>query len=211
MADVGNNDERSRQQAHDGGTSAPFDGADYVRWAYRLLLGREPESPATVENNPFKNDRTRLVRSVLDSDEFRKSNSFLWPFAPQSGLTAEFDIHRLRQREKRWDNVAELRRWASAVPMGNGVVLCRTLGKYRQYVSESDIGLSPYVILDGFFEYAVTEFVVRNVTEGMTVMDLGANYGYYTILWLILLVIQGTYTPSSRIRRPSRLSVVASE
>jgi FkbM family methyltransferase len=66
--------------------------------------------------------------------------------------------------------------------MGNGTILCRTLGKYRQYVGESDIGLSPYLILDGFIEYSITEFVARNVSRGMTVMDLGANYGYYTIL-----------------------------
>lgn len=39
-----------------------------------------------------------------------------------------------------------------AVPMYNGTILCRTLGKYKQYVNESDIDLSPYVILGGFFE-----------------------------------------------------------
>jgi FkbM family methyltransferase len=172
MAEAENDDERSRWRKPDGGTTEPFDGEDYVRWAYRLLLGREPESLETVENNPFKNDRKRLVRSVLDSDEFRNSNSFLWVPTPQSGLTAD----------KRWDNVAELRHRASAVPMGNGMILCRMLGKYRQYVSENDIGFSPYVILDGFFEYSITEFIARNVTPGMTVMDLGANYGYYTIL-----------------------------
>ena len=121
MAEAENDDERSRWRKPDGGTTEPFDGEDYVRWAYRLLLGREPESLETVENNPFKDDRKRLVRSVLDSDEFRNSNSFLWVPTPQSGLTAEFDIDGLRQRDKRWDNVAELRHRASAVPMGNGM------------------------------------------------------------------------------------------
>ena len=150
MAEAENDDERSRWRKPDWWHDRAFDGADYVRWAYRLLLGREPESLETVENNPFKNDRKRLVRSVLDSDEFRNSNSFLWVPTPQSGLTAEFDIDGLRQRDKRWDNVAELRHRASAVPMGNGMILCRMLGKYRQYVSENDIGFSPYAILDGF-------------------------------------------------------------
>jgi hypothetical protein len=48
-------------------------GEEYVRWAYRLLLGREPESPKAVQNNPFKNNRKRLVQEVLNSAEFRQS------------------------------------------------------------------------------------------------------------------------------------------
>jgi FkbM family methyltransferase len=180
MAEAADDNKRSRIQ--DSSVAGPFDGEEYVRWAYRLLLGREPESPATVQNNPFKDDRQGLIKSFLNSDEFRRNNSFVWPFAGKQGSSAEFDIDRLRHRDKRWDNVGELRQWTRAVPMGNGIILCRTLGKYRHYVSERDIGLSPYVILDGFFEYSITEFVARNVTQGMTVMDLGANYGYYTIL-----------------------------
>ena len=54
-------------------TPEKIDGEDYVRWAYRLLLGREPESLATVQRNPFKNDRPRLVHQVLNSAEFRLS------------------------------------------------------------------------------------------------------------------------------------------
>jgi Sulfotransferase family len=51
-------------------TGEPFDGEEYVRWAYRLLLGREPENLAAVQNNPYKNDRQRLVETVLNSAEF---------------------------------------------------------------------------------------------------------------------------------------------
>jgi Sulfotransferase family len=52
-------------------TPEKVDGEEYVRWAYRLLLGREPENMAVVQNNPFKNDRQRLVESVLNSEEFQ--------------------------------------------------------------------------------------------------------------------------------------------
>jgi len=176
-------DERTGSQVLDSGTIAPVDGEEYVRWAYRLLLGREPETPETIQSNPFKNDRERLVQEVLSSSEFQRSNPLIRHFSSNSSdLSVEFDINKLRYREKRWDNISELRRWTMAVPMGNGTILCRTLGKYKHYVSENDIGLSPYIMLDGFFEYAITEFVVRNVSSGMTVIDLGANYGYYTIL-----------------------------
>ena len=176
-------EQRAGSQAIDGDAIAPVDGEEYVRWAYRLLLGREPESPDTIQSNPFKNNRQRLVQSVLSSSEFQRSNFFVSLLSSNNDvLSSEFEINKLRHREKRWDNIGELRRWARAVPMGNGTILCRTLGKYKHYVSETDIGLSPYIMLDGFFEYAITEFVARNVSQGMTVIDLGANYGYYTIL-----------------------------
>jgi FkbM family methyltransferase len=183
MPDMKDDKQRARSQMLDDGATAPFDGGEYVRWAYRLLLGREPESPETIQSNPFKNDRERLVRAFLNSPEFRGSNPLIGPFSSNNNnLSAEFDINKLRHREKRWDNIGELRRWTNAVPLGDGTILCRTLGKYKHYVSAIDIGLSPYIMLDGFFEYAITEFVVRNVSPGMTVIDLGANYGYYTIL-----------------------------
>lgn len=177
-----NNEKNILTQVLDDGAAESFDSDEYVRWAYRLLLGREPESVAAIQNNPLKNDRRHLVEAILRSDEFRHNNSFDLSQPETLSLSPEFDISKLRQREKRWSNIAELRRWAKAVPMGNGTILCRTLGKYKQYVSETDIGLTPFIIMDGFCEYSITEFVARNVSNGMTVMDLGANYGYYTIL-----------------------------
>jgi hypothetical protein len=42
---------------------------DYVLWAYRLLLGREPE-PKAIEENSYKHDTMLLVDSILNSEEF---------------------------------------------------------------------------------------------------------------------------------------------
>ena len=95
---------------------------------------------------------------------------------------ADFDISKLNDRAKRWTNIAQIRRSSAAVSIGDGNVVCRTLGKYRQYVVARDVGFSPYVMLDGFYEYHVTEFVARNVKPGMRVMDIGANFGYFTLL-----------------------------
>jgi hypothetical protein len=53
------------------------DADDYVRWAYRLLLGRKPESHEAIRNNAFKNDRQRLVQYVLVSAEFERPNPIL--------------------------------------------------------------------------------------------------------------------------------------
>lgn len=57
--------------------SAPGNGqlsAEQVRWAYRLLLGREPESAAVIEAHLAKSDRQALLRSFLTSPEFAISH-----------------------------------------------------------------------------------------------------------------------------------------
>lgn len=46
--------------------------AEEVRWTYRLLLGREPESEAIVEFNLQHADRATLVEMFLSSTEFLK-------------------------------------------------------------------------------------------------------------------------------------------
>jgi hypothetical protein len=59
--------------------TAKIDGEEYVLWAYRLLLGREPESRDVIRNNPFKNNRQGLVNTVLRSEEFHTKNRGLPP------------------------------------------------------------------------------------------------------------------------------------
>lgn len=157
------------------------DGERYVYWAYRLLLGREPDL-REVQENPFKGDRPGLVQSMLASDEFRSANPTVAAQRFAAPLEDEFDITDLRVRSKRRTNIARLGRSTRAVAVANGNILCTTLGKYKQYVSQADSGFSPFVLMDGFYEYFITEFVARNVREGMTVIDIGANYGYYTLL-----------------------------
>jgi hypothetical protein len=65
--------EHTQSTARDNSVTEAHDGHEYVRWAYRLLLGRDPESIETIANNPFLNNRRRLVQSILESDEFRNS------------------------------------------------------------------------------------------------------------------------------------------
>ena len=86
---------------------------------------------------------------------------------------------------------ALIRDRTQTVPMPDGTVLCRLLGRFKFYVDAADTGMTPHLLLDGYWEYWVTEFVCRNVGRGETVVDVGAGYGYYTIVMSDLVGGQG--------------------
>lgn len=50
------------------------------------------------------------------------------------------------------------------------------------YVDSRDIGLTPYLLEWGVYEKYETELFKRIVNNGMVVVDIGANVGYYTLL-----------------------------
>lgn len=66
--------------------------------------------------------------------------------------------------------------------LGNGLVLARVLGRHKMFLRSSDRGFACHVMLDGFWEMWLTQFLARTVKPGMRVVDVGANYGYYTLL-----------------------------
>jgi len=47
----------------------PYPTSQYVLWAYRLLLGREPENPQAVELYP-QTSRRQIVERFISSSEF---------------------------------------------------------------------------------------------------------------------------------------------
>lgn len=82
----------------------------------------------------------------------------------------------------RYLNEAAIRALAHNAYLGDGEAVCRVLGRYRMFVDTRDVGLSTFLLLDGYWEMWTTEAMLRFVRPGMTVLDIGANLGYFTMV-----------------------------
>lgn len=100
-----------------------------------------------------------------------------------------FDLGNLTRRA-RYINERQIRAAAQTVPLADSV-LCRVLGRYKMYVSADDYGLSPHLMLDGYWEMAVTETMMDFVGAGMVALDVGAHLGYYSMLLSDLVGAEG--------------------
>lgn len=79
----------------------------------------------------------------------------------------------------------------TAVNIGDGVILCRLLGRYKLYVEADDVGFGAHMIMEGFWESWLTLFMARRIKPGMRIVDAGANFGYYTLLFGELIGPEG--------------------
>jgi len=90
----------------------------------------------------------------------------------------------------------QLEQWcrerAMALPVNEEWILCRVLGKYRMLGRADDIALMPHLALDGIWEPWVTMAITRHVRSGMHCLDVGACYGYYSVLLADLVGSDGT-------------------
>ncbi|MEM1051509.1 MAG: FkbM family methyltransferase, partial [Pseudomonadota bacterium] len=66
--------------------------------------------------------------------------------------------------------------------LGRDRVLCRVLGNFKFLGLGNDLSLTPYMIADGYWEYWLSKHFARVINKGDTILDIGANLGYYSIL-----------------------------
>jgi len=69
------------------------------------------------------------------------------------------------------------------VYLGDQTALCRILGFYKLYIDTADTGFGSNVLLEGYWEMWLTIFFARQLQPGMTVIDVGANFGYFSVLF----------------------------
>jgi FkbM family methyltransferase len=66
--------------------------------------------------------------------------------------------------------------------LGDHLAVCRVLGNMKMFVDTRDHVLAPHLMTDGYWESWITLAMLRALKPGMVAVDVGANYGYSTIL-----------------------------
>jgi len=66
--------------------------------------------------------------------------------------------------------------------LGNNTILCKILGNKKFFAMADDVGFSSHMIFDGYWEYWLTQHFCEVIQPGDTVLDIGANLGYYSLI-----------------------------
>ena len=75
------------------------------------------------------------------------------------------------------------RRTAGVVSETDSTYTTRVLDMFDIVCLKSDASLTPCLTRDGYWEAWITSWFTRWIRPGMTVLDIGANCGYYTMLF----------------------------
>lgn len=79
----------------------------------------------------------------------------------------------------------------SVVQEEDNAILVRCLDTYDLWALKSDISVTPCLRNDGYWESWITSWFTHNISEGDFVVDIGANCGYFTMLFETLVGLDG--------------------
>lgn len=89
----------------------------------------------------------------------------------------------------------------NGIYVGNNKMLIQTIIGYRLYCFADDKSLTPDLVFKGIFEVPLTKYMIKNLRDGDTVIDAGANIGYFTALAALKVGTEGkviSYEASKR-------------
>ena len=69
-----------------------------------------------------------------------------------------------------------------SIYLGNNRALTKTAFGHKIVVDTRDLSLAPHILLDGVWESWITKVFLDFVRPGMSVIDIGANVGFYSLL-----------------------------
>jgi FkbM family methyltransferase len=79
-----------------------------------------------------------------------------------------------------------IERWcrdrAMAAPCRADETLCRVLGEHLMLVSLRDLSVAPHLVMDGYWEMWNSICLAKRIKPGWRCVDVGASWGYYTLL-----------------------------
>jgi FkbM family methyltransferase len=84
-----------------------------------------------------------------------------------------------RQVEMMWPRSGDDR---PVIYLGDHTALTRLRSGHKIYVDTRDVGIASHLMLDGIWETWVENALIPEIKPGMTFYDIGANFGYYTLL-----------------------------
>jgi FkbM family methyltransferase len=66
--------------------------------------------------------------------------------------------------------------------LGDYKALRRTIFGQKMYIDTRDLIVAPNLLLDGYWEIWVTKAIRRELKQGMNVVEIGSNIGYYSLI-----------------------------
>jgi FkbM family methyltransferase len=69
-----------------------------------------------------------------------------------------------------------------SVYLGDHRAITRTIFAHKMYLDTRDISLTPNLLLDGYWEMWITKALLRELRNGMNVVEIGSNVGYYSLI-----------------------------
>ncbi len=84
------------------------------------------------------------------------------------------------------------RYYTQVVSLDEHLAICRVLTRYKLYIDRRDTSLAPHMMLDGFWETWLSQCLARIIEPGFVCLDIGANFGYFSLLMSSLAGDSGT-------------------
>ncbi|NWG32604.1 MAG: FkbM family methyltransferase [Rhodocyclaceae bacterium] len=65
----------------------------------------------------------------------------------------------------------------------DNIAVAKTIWGHKIYLDTKDVSIAPSIIQSGYWEMPITKLVMDITKEGMNVLEIGANIGYFSLIF----------------------------